>query len=428
MNTRICIVALAASAGACLAQTADSKALDKMIAHYEQLDGCTVSIGIEMKTSDPMMAAMMSMMNKSTPAYAVKPNLFAFWEDPDAEPGPMGQEMPNPVIHSDGKRVITAVKAMSIYSEQEAATDFGALLADPDAGLAQGWDMIPGANFLFALMSPDAHKTLIEQIADITYAGLVGEGEGSYHAFTTVDDDGTPLEMRIAAVGDPWLMGFKPNLANTGAPEGLEVLLTFKDWNAVAAAPAEGAITLDPEWEKVDDIGEALFGGMDMGMGEAEGGMGDAHPVVSDSISEGDEAPGFTLPRLGSDAAFTLADHRGKVVVLDFWATWCRPCIEGLPVVDSVTASYADKGVVFTAINLREGADHITEFMGKKDWKFDVALDSDGTISNLYGVSGIPHSVVIDKKGVIRYVTIGFGGAEKYEKKLKKELDELIAE
>lgn len=427
MNTRICIVALAASAGSCLAQTADSKALDKMIAHYQQLQGCTVNIGIEMKTDDPMMAAMMSMMNKSTPGYAVKPNLFAFWEDPDAEPAPMGMDAPNPVLHSDGEKVTSVIKSMSIYSEHEAAADFGALLDDPDAGLAQGWDMIPGANFLFALMSPDAHETLIEQITEITYAGLVGEGEGSYHAFTTADDDGTPLEMRIAAVGDPWLLGFKPDLTGTGAPEGLEVMLKFTDWNAVAAAPAEGTITIDPEWEKVDDIGVAMFGGMeDMDMPHEDTNAG--HPVVSDSISEGDEAPGFTLPRLGSDATFTLADHRGEVVVLDFWASWCGPCVKGLPVITSVTESYADKGVVFTAINLREEAGHITEFMGKKDWKFDVALDSEGRISNLYGVSGIPHSVVIDKKGVIRHVHVGFGGAEKLEKQLKKELDALIAE
>ncbi|VAX41167.1 hypothetical protein MNBD_PLANCTO03-2123, partial [hydrothermal vent metagenome] len=65
---------------------------------------------------------------------------------------------------------------------------------------------------------------------------------------------------------------------------------------------------------------------------------------------------------------------------------------------------------------------------GKKDWEFDVALDAKGDAAGLYGVSSIPHSIVIDKKGVIRYIHIGFGGAEKYEKQLRKELEELIAE
>ncbi len=435
MNTRISIVALAALAGSCFAQTADSETLDKMIAHYEQLTGCTVSIGIEMKSDDPMMAAMISTRNKSTPGYAVKPNLFAFWKDAQAPAGPMGMEMPNTAIYSDGEQVVSTVSSLSIYSEHDAPTDFGALLDDPDAGLAQGWDMIPGANFLFALMSPDPRESLIEQISEIEYAGLVGEGEDSYHAFTTVDEDGTPLEMRIAATGEPWLLGFKPDLSNTGAPEGLEVLLTFKDWNAITATPAEGTITVDPEWEKVDDIGVALFGDMEMDMGQE--GMDDDAPrgrMVEDtadapaSVEVGDAAPAFTLPRLGSEDSFTLADYKGKVVVLDFWATWCGPCVKGLPVVSSVTASYAEKGVVFAAVNLQEDPEHVAKFMSKKDWSFDVALDSDGAISNLYGVSGIPHSVVIDKKGVIRYVTIGFGGAKQYEKNLRKELDELIAE
>ena len=270
VKTRICIVALAASAGVCFGQAADAEAFDKMIAHYEQLQGCTVSIGIEMKTDDPMMAAMMSMMNKSTPGYAIKPNLFAFWQDAETPAGPMGMDMPSPVLYSDGEQVLSAVESISVYSEHEAPADFAVLLDDPDAGLAQGWDMIPGANFLFALMSPDPRETLIDQISEVEYAGLVGEGEEAYHAFTTIDEDGTPLEMRIAATGEPWLLGFKPDLTDTGAPEGLEVMLTFKEWEAITAAPAEGKITPDAEWTKVDDIGEALFGEMDLGMAHPE--------------------------------------------------------------------------------------------------------------------------------------------------------------
>ena len=142
----------------------------------------------------------------------------------------------------------------------------------------------------------------------------------------------------------------------------------------------------------------------------------------------GDAAPAFTLPRLGSEDSFTLADHKGKVVVLDFWATWCPPCVKGLPVVSRVTASYADQGVVFAAVNLQEDAEHVAEFMEKKDWAFDVALDAKGDAAGLYGVSSIPHSVIIDKQGVIRFVHIGFGGAKEYEKQMKKELEELLAE
>ena len=426
MSTRLCIVALAVSAGACLAQEADSTALDRMIEHYQHLRGCTVSIGIEMHAEDPMMAAMVAAMNQSTPGYAVKPNLFAFWDDSEEEAGPMGMSMPKPAIHSDGKQITAAIDAFGVYSVMDAPATFADMLADPEAGLKQGWQMVPGSNFLFALMSPDPREALGGQLDEIEYVGLVGEGEDAYHAFTTVEtEEGTPLEMRIAATGEPWLLAFKPDLSDSGAPEGLEVLLTFTNWAAVSEAPADGVVTLKDEWKKVDDLGGALAENMGMGM-DPGGDEGDVD--APGAVGEGDAAPQFALPRLGSEAEFSLAEHKGKVVVLDFWATWCGPCVKGLPVVSGVTAAYADRGVVFTAVNLEEDPEHVAEFMGKKNWKFDVALDADGGVSTLYGVSGIPHSIIIDKKGVVRHVHIGFGGADEYEKQLRKELEELIAE
>jgi thiol-disulfide isomerase/thioredoxin len=429
--TRFCIVALAASAGACLAQDADSKSLDRMIEHYQQLGGCSVSLGISIHTDDPMMAAMVASMNQSSPGYAVKPNLFAFWSEAAQSGDPMGMQMPKPSIQSDGERVTSAIDALGVYSVSDAPSTFDDMLADPQSGLSQGWQMIPGANFLFALMADDPHEALAGQLADIEYAGLVGEGEGAYHAYTTIDtEEGTSLEMRISAVGEPWLIGFKPDLSGSGAPEGLEMLLTFKDWAPITEAMSEGVVTINDEWDQVDDLGAALFDSMNGGAPDGAGAP-DNGPEITDGggpAGEGDVAPVFTLPRLGSDAGFSLADHKGKVVVLDFWATWCGPCIRGLPVVSGVTASYADKGVVFAAVDLQEDPEHVADFMNKKDWDFDVALDADGAVAGLFGVSGIPHSVVIDKKGVIRHVHIGFGGAAQYEKQLREELEALIAE
>ena len=143
------------------------------------------------------------------------------------------------------------------------------------------------------------------------------------------------------------------------------------------------------------------------------------------ALGGGDAAANFSLQTLDGDS-FTLAENRGKVVVVDFWATWCGPCVAGLPVVTKVMRDYADKGVVFVAVNLRESPEKVSAFMDKKNWNFTVALDSDGSIANKYGVTGIPHSVIIDQKGNIHSTHTGFGGAKETDKMLRKELDGLI--
>ncbi|MFG0258977.1 MAG: redoxin family protein [Phycisphaerales bacterium JB041] len=424
MKAPISIVALALSAGACLAQQADEKAIERMYEHYQQLQGCSVSLGVNVKTDDPMMAAFVESMNRKSPGYAVKPNRFAFWENEEGAADGMPM-MPTPSIYSDGTTVTSAVASLGVYATDEAEEDFGALLEDMTAGMRQGWQLVPGGNFVLALMAPDPKSVFESQLQGITYEGVFGEGEGAYHAYSTMDpEEGTKMEMRIAATGEPWLMGFKPDLSGSGAPEGFEVLLAFDDWTALSEAPAEGKITIDKEWEEVEMISEAIMVSM---QGGPAGMQAEPEPTPA-GAGEGDEAPVFALPMLQSEGEFALASHRGKVVVLDFWATWCPPCVKGLPVVSSVTADLADKGVVFAAVNLMEDAETVSAFMKKKGWDFAVPMDADGAVAQQFGVSGIPHSVIIDKKGVVRHVHVGFGDAAETEKKLRVELEALIAE
>ena len=77
-------------------------------------------------------------------------------------------------------------------------------------------------------------------------------------------------------------------------------------------------------------------------------------------------------------------------------------------------------------MNLREGKEKVSDFMQKKSWTFPVLMDN-GDVAQKYQVRGIPHSVLIDKTGKIRFVHIGFGGAEKLEAQLRKEFDQLLA-
>jgi len=141
----------------------------------------------------------------------------------------------------------------------------------------------------------------------------------------------------------------------------------------------------------------------------------------------GEKAADLTLPMLGG-GEFDLSEHVGKkVVVLDFWATWCGPCVKALPEVMKATDSLKGKGVVLVAVNQGEEAKPINKFLKRKKWEgLKVALDNEDISSDAFMVSGIPQTVIIDKKGIVRHVHVGY--SPNIGKRLKKELEAILAE
>lgn len=139
---------------------------------------------------------------------------------------------------------------------------------------------------------------------------------------------------------------------------------------------------------------------------------------------KGKPAPDFTLSTLDG-GKMHLADLKGKVVVLDFWATWCGPCVAALPMVNEAASARKDKGVVFFAVNQQEAPDEIRAFLQKQKLDAPVALDSEGVAAKLYQVRGIPQTVIVGKDGNIASVHIGF--SPKLKETLGKELDEILA-
>jgi peroxiredoxin len=127
-------------------------------------------------------------------------------------------------------------------------------------------------------------------------------------------------------------------------------------------------------------------------------------------------APDFTLGSLNGDAV-TLSDLEGQVVLLDFWATWCRPCLEGLNHLQKVHERYTDQGVVVLAINVGEERDEVAEFVVGHSYTFSVLLDTDGGVSDAYGVHIIPHTVVVDREGEMQYLA---GGLDDVEEALRR--------
>ena len=140
----------------------------------------------------------------------------------------------------------------------------------------------------------------------------------------------------------------------------------------------------------------------------------------------GKKAPNFESVLLDS-SKFKLSEQKGKVVVLDFWATWCGPCVKALPELIEKTSQFNEKDVVFIAVNQGESRKIISTFLKKKKLQgLTVALDKKQNIGRDYKVQGIPKTIIIDQKGTIRHVEVGF--AEKTASRISTEIRKLLAE
>jgi thiol-disulfide isomerase/thioredoxin len=124
----------------------------------------------------------------------------------------------------------------------------------------------------------------------------------------------------------------------------------------------------------------------------------------------------FTLPQLDGDAV-TLSEQRGKVVIMEFWATWCGPCRYSTPSLDVIYKQYRDRGVTVLLINEGESADRVRAWAGQR-FTAPILLDQAGEIGRLYHLRGIPRLFVIDQDGDIVYDHAGYRGGLEFNLKL----------
>jgi len=134
-------------------------------------------------------------------------------------------------------------------------------------------------------------------------------------------------------------------------------------------------------------------------------------------------APDFTLT--GEDGnTYRLSDYRGKVVVLNFWATWCPPCREEMSSMERAHQKTRGENIVLLAVNVGETADQVFEFTGHYPVTFPLPIDADGAVLRRYPVVGLPTTFVIDPRGRVIYRAIG--GREWDDERLLAELRKLV--
>jgi len=116
----------------------------------------------------------------------------------------------------------------------------------------------------------------------------------------------------------------------------------------------------------------------------------------------------------------TLSKLRGKVVLLDFWATWCGPCRIEMPRVEKLHQEFKGKGLIVLGVNLREAPERARAFMKKNGYTFGSLLDAKAEVADRYQVDGIPTLLVIDRKGQIAAHFVGVREEQDLRDALKK--------
>jgi thiol-disulfide isomerase/thioredoxin len=134
----------------------------------------------------------------------------------------------------------------------------------------------------------------------------------------------------------------------------------------------------------------------------AAGAVGSAAALAGDPI--GQPAPAFSLPLRGGTAPLGLDKLRGQIVMVNFWASWCEPCRKEFPLLDQIYKKYKAAGFTLVGVNVEPEAKDAESFIAKTPVTFPIVFDKDSAVSKLYHVAGMPTTVLIDRKGVLRWV------------------------
>jgi len=119
------------------------------------------------------------------------------------------------------------------------------------------------------------------------------------------------------------------------------------------------------------------------------------------------QAPAFTLQSLDGRTV-TLGQYKGDVVMINFWASWCGPCRQEMPLLDDIYKQYKDMGFVLLGVNVEPDASNANGWLKKTPVSYPILYDPKSSVSQLYQVQAMPTTVIIDRKGIVRYVHNGY--------------------
>ena len=143
------------------------------------------------------------------------------------------------------------------------------------------------------------------------------------------------------------------------------------------------------------------------------------------AVEPGTVAPDFRLMPFAGTRPVSLSDYRGKVVLVDFWASWCGPCRQSLPLYNRLQEDFPASDFAILAVGLDEDAADARTFLREHPVEYTALQNSQGDVAQAFGLKGMPSSYLIDRAGVVRYSHAGFEPRD--IDALKREIAELVA-
>lgn len=144
------------------------------------------------------------------------------------------------------------------------------------------------------------------------------------------------------------------------------------------------------------------------------------------AVESGQTAPKCMLPTVAGSEGVDLQNLRGKVVYVDFWASWCPPCAQSFPFMNKLDHELRARGLQVVGINVDAKAEDVKSFLVRRPAQFAVSLDPTGSCAQEFGVTAMPSSYLIDRKGVVRHVHLGFRPGE--AESLRSIVEQLLSE
>ena len=126
------------------------------------------------------------------------------------------------------------------------------------------------------------------------------------------------------------------------------------------------------------------------------------------AIEVGKKMPTCLVSQLGETKTEDLHQHKGQVVYVDFWASWCVPCAHSFPFLNELHQQFKDKGLQIIGINMDENIDDARDFLVKTPAQFTIAADTSTQCAKDFGVKAMPSSYLIDRKGIVHHIHQGF--------------------
>ena len=149
------------------------------------------------------------------------------------------------------------------------------------------------------------------------------------------------------------------------------------------------------------------------------------YSVAAMAIPSKGKAPDFTLKsRKGGNVK--LSEYRGKVIMINFWASWCGPCRKEMPLLEELYQRYKDGGFTLLGVNVEEDSAAAKDLLKEVRVSFPILFDNENKVSQLYNVEAMPSTVILDRDGNMRFVHKGYQPG--YEDEYQKQVRELILE